>query len=321
MHINYVYKDKELIYTLYSDGTALVGTNESTSSYNAVTNQYTSIEIPDSITSNGKSFVVTEIGKCSFFKYNVLETITFPSTLVQINAQAFDLAIASFENIRFGDSVKFIGGLAFASNKVGNIFIPKGLLTIGQAAFGYSRASTSITVDSDNPNYCSDEYHNLYDKKKRILMQSALSLTSFNIPSSVRIIDHAAFTSSMITEIIIRITVTELRRECFSYSYNLKKIIIHGNPVFVHQCLIQCTALTDLFYCGSREVKGEHFSSPVTIHVCYGYNHEKFAGFDVNMSSECAAVPVNEKLSCRYRSRYNSFSIIASFIIMFTTSQ
>ena len=297
----YTYSGCTLTYSITEDKKAIVGTNQSSSKYNAVTASYSSITLPSSITANGENYPVTEIGVKAFFKYEPLKNIVFPSSLVQINEQAFDLGKLEM-SLTFGDSLKFIGKLAFASNSISNIEIGKYMQTIGSGAFGYSCAKTSVTVDMENPYFCSDNEHNLFDKRKRRLIQVALALTSFTIPSSVRIIDHAAFSKSSISKLIVPASVRELGVNCFSHMVSLETLIVYGNPNFVSACIAESNKLTNIYYCGTKLVTGEHITSTaVTVHTCAGYQGTTFAGKNIVSSDNCVAYPIIPYVSCKCR--------------------
>ena len=299
----YTYSGCTLTYLLTKDKKAVVGTNQSTEKYNAVTASYSSITLPSSITFNNVNYTVTEIGARAFFCYEVLEKINFPSSLVQINAQAFNHVKYEF-SFTIEDSIRFIGEFAFASNYLSNITIGKYVQTIGRGAFSYSLAKTSITVNSENPYFCSDSDHNLYDKRKIRLIQAALAQTSFTIPSTVRTIDHAAFSNSYLSKLIVTANVRELGYECFSYMFSLETLIIYGNPTFIGACLKGSKKLANVYYCGTKLVEGDHITSTVvTIHTCAGYQGTTFAGKSVVSSDQCVAYPIIPRISCKYGNR------------------
>lgn len=292
-----------LTYSLTEDKKAVVGTNQSTSTYNAVTVNYSTIILPSSITFNNVDYPVTEIGVRAFYCYKGLKKIDFPSSLVQINEQAFDL-VQSELSFTLGDSIKFIGKLAFASNYLSNIAIGKYVQTIGSGAFSFSLAQTSITVNSENPYFCSDSGNNLYDKRKRRLIQVALAQTSFTIQSTVRTIDYAAFAKSCLTKLIVPANVKELGFKCFAYMNSLETMIIYGNPTFIGECIKYSNKLANIYYCGTKLVEGDQISSTiVTVHTCAGYQGTTFAGKSVVSSDQCVSYPIIPRISCKYGNR------------------
>lgn len=300
--IYYEYKGCSLKYSITQNKKAVVGTNQTTSSYNAVntTTRYNAISIPETIENEAKEkFEVTEIGVCAFFNYNSLESISLPKTLLQINVRAFDLALVNF-NLELPENIEFIGSLAFASNNIEYIKIGKNVATIDSAAFAYSRKACVIDVSKDNNQFSIDESHALYDKLKHRLIQVPTNLSSFNIPSSVKFIDCSALGFSVMSEIMIPVNVERIGAQCFSYMRNLKKIIIHGNIKIFSTSIINANvfcrsnAITDVYYCGTRFVDGVHFSSDanVSVHTCIGYKKEKFMSIEVDRLNECIAYPI-----------------------------
>jgi len=281
-----------LIYSLTQSKTAIVGTNKSTSTYNAVTDTYTEITIPEYVTKDSVSYKVTEIGQRAFYSYSSLKKINFPTSLVQINAQAFDLCKIEGE-LDFKNSISFFGKLAFASNALTKVKINQNVKVISSGAFAYSSGGISLIVDQSNPYFMNDNQNVLYDKSKTRLIQISTILTSYTIPSSVREIDYAAFARASIREIIIPQNVKEIYFHAFFYA-NLSKVIIRGNPILNSLAFSSCVNLKSIYYCGTKKVDIEVFTNDCTptIYVCYGYNGQKFSNRDVNISDQCVSLPL-----------------------------
>ena len=306
--VKYTWKNSEIIYSITNDKTAIVGTNTHKKNYNAVEKNYQSIEIPDTISINEQSYTITEIGIRAFYNYSALQTINLPSSLIRINAQAFDMAAANFGELKIPESVAYIGYLAFASNIISSVYIGENVETIGFGAFAYSTAKISCEVSKDNKFFCSDESKNLFDKGKRRLIQQNLSLASYTVPSSVQIIDNGAFAKTNSEEIILPESVKSLEQYCFGFSSYLKRLIIYGNPTFKSACMSGSKMITDVYYCGAKAVNGEHFSiTTVNVHTCFGYKGTTFAGINVNSSNKCIANPVRR---CSQKIVRHYFSII-----------
>ena len=323
MTLSFNYNGCELIYTIFDNNKALVGTNKTTNIYNAAASNtgYTSITIPETISDGSKTYTVTEIGVCAFYGHTTLNKISFPKTLVQINMRAFDYALFEFTEDLL-DYISFVGDLAFASNHIEHVHIGKNIKTILTAAFSYSRLSCKIDVDSDNEFYSSDEYKALFDKSKRRLIQVPRSLTSYTIPSSVEQIDISSFASSEIEEIIIPIGVKKIGVESFCDMVKLKKVIIHGNIAvisddrFQKKIFYNSKAIANFIYCGSKFVDGDHFDVSITVSACVGYKRNTFGGKNVSISNECAAIPIY-KCSCRINkmSNHNNLLLLVLQII------
>ena len=94
------------------------------SSYFEYSDEYAGkVEIPESVTYNGKTYSVTSIGQSAFFTCSGLTSITIPN------------------------SVKTIGEWAFRDCKgITSIAIPNSVTSIGEYAFQYCTGLTSITI-------------------------------------------------------------------------------------------------------------------------------------------------------------------------------
>ena len=149
-------------YTVISDKYAIVGTNASARIHNAYDVSPTSINIPSTVSINGKSYIIQEIGQYAFFQCTTVQSITLPSTIKQINQFAFDLMISS-ANITLPEELEFIGVWALSSNHYNSIFIPKNVKYIGNGAFSYTKYVRSYDVHPENKYFCNDEYGVLYD--------------------------------------------------------------------------------------------------------------------------------------------------------------
>lgn len=318
--IYYEYDNCRIKYLLTKDKIAVVGTNKSSSSFNAIdaATKCSKITIPKYFeNTKNEKFTVTEIGVHAFYKYDTLETISLPETLLQINQGAFDLAYATF-NLELPQGITFIGSYAFATNNVEYIKIGKNVRIISSAAFAFSRKACKIEVDKDNKYFCADENNVLFDKSMNRLIQAPTSLTSYKIPNSVRLIDTGAFAFSVIQEIVVPESVEKLNNRAFGYMNYLEKVIIYGNIKVETNIFLNDKAIKDVYYCGARFVDGNHFYYPenVTVHTCYGYKKEKFMNVTVTQSNECIAYPIKRKNTCIInRSCDSRFNSIIVFLI------
>ncbi len=156
-------------------------------------------------------------------------------------------------SITIPNSVTSIGDSAFCNcGRLSRITIPNSVTSIGSCLVSdCGDYLTSITVDINNPNYCSID-GNLYSKDGKTLIEYAggkttipnsvtsigerafygcSSLTSITIPNSVTSIGHEAFYGcSNLTSITIPNSVTSIGDSAFCRCSNLKSITI-GNGV------------------------------------------------------------------------------------------
>lgn len=222
----------------------------------------TSIEIPNNVTSLGEYLLagcsslndvklsnnITTIPVGCFAECTGLTSINIPNGVTTIDEEAF--AETGLTSINFPESIKFIGDYAFAWSELTSVVIPEGVETIGEAAFiecenlktvtipksvtniamgafGYNASLTSITVDSENLNYLS-ENGILFNKEKTTLIQyPGAKQGAYTIPESVTKIGYAAFSNCWgLTYINIHNNVTSIENEAFYRCINLNNVII-----------------------------------------------------------------------------------------------
>ena len=225
----------------------------------------TSVTLPDGITSIGAnafagcskltSFTIpdgiTKIEQGTFSSCNNLKEVIIPNSVTDIEYSAFN-SCRSLTSITLPNSVTKIGGYAFSycqnlteitiPNSVTtieydafysctgltSITIPASVTTIGNSVFGGCTNLTSILVDSENPNYSSDNGV-LFNKDKTTIIQypSGKTETSYTIPNSVTSIGNYAFSNCTdLTSIIIPNSVTCIGGSAFSGCTGLTSIII-----------------------------------------------------------------------------------------------
>ena len=112
------------------------------------TNDYlgtnTVVNIPSTVTHNGVSFSVTQIGASSF-ESNSLTSVTLPNTLKILHSAAF--FNNNINSITLPTSLISIGTNALRSNNLSSITIPSSVTTIGKQAL-QDNNFTSITLPS-----------------------------------------------------------------------------------------------------------------------------------------------------------------------------
>ena len=221
-----------------------------------------SITIPDSVSS---------IGDYCFYCCNTINEITVPANVSSIGEKVFsfctslDYIYADSENEDYTDedgvlftsdmetlvaypggnedaddyeydipdSVTAIAAGAFEGNNwLSYINIPAGVTEIGEDAFNAGYWFEEINVDSDNPNYSSEDGI-LYDKNQTELIMYPMGkndMTVYEIPDTVVTIGNYAFYMNLyLEELIIPESVTEIGDYALYITYSLSNIYYEGS--------------------------------------------------------------------------------------------
>ncbi|MDO4743511.1 MAG: leucine-rich repeat protein, partial [bacterium] len=226
------------------------------------------IEIPSTI--NG--YPVTTLGYQSFAFRSDITSITIPSSVTAIEYGSF-FRCSGLTSIRIGSSVTFIGARVFDSctsltnievddnnpnykSYDGNLFskggkvlmqyaigktdqhytIPNSVTSIGECAFSYCPALTSVTIPTSVTSI------------EKYAFQYCSALTSITIGSSVTAIGDYAFSyCSALTSIIIPNSVTTLGNDAFYKCEGLTNVTIGNSVTSIEEDAFQyCISLTNI---------------------------------------------------------------------------
>jgi hypothetical protein len=195
---------------------------------------------------------VTVIGEYAFYECSSITSITIPNGLTSIQTSTFELC-TNLESITIGTSVANIGNTAFASSGITSISIPASVTNIGLDAFRFCLSLTSIFVDSNNPNYSSQDGI-LFNKLKTILIKcQVLKEGSYNIPNSVNSIERYAFDHcASLTNIIIPNSVNSIGVAAFSFCAILTTLTIPNNVSIIEESTFsKCDNLIRINFLGN----------------------------------------------------------------------
>ena len=111
--------------------------------YNKYSNHVT---IPETVTYNGLTYTVTEIGQHAFENCTLMTSITIPNTVIAIGNEAF-YKCSGLKNITIPNSVTSIGGGAFYDcDGLSSLLIPNSLLSISNDTFADCSNLSNVVI-------------------------------------------------------------------------------------------------------------------------------------------------------------------------------
>ncbi|MBQ7580763.1 MAG: leucine-rich repeat domain-containing protein [Clostridia bacterium] len=188
---------------------------------------FTSVEIPDTVTS---------IGYSAFEHCGKLTSVEIPDSVVNIGWDAF-YNCSGLRSVTIGNSVTSIGGGAFKRcSSLTSIEIPDTVTSIGNGTFAYCKSLTSI------------EFPDTVTSIGNGMFAYCTSLTSVEIPDSVTSIGDWAFEDcTSLTSIVIPNGVTSIGKYAFYQCSSLASIEISDNVTSIgNYAFYRCTGLTNI---------------------------------------------------------------------------
>ena len=176
-----------------------------------------SVNIPSSVSYDGKTYSVTEIGELAFKGANEgghVTSVSIPSTVKTIGTMAFWLQ-QNMGNVTIPSSVTSIGDYAFCwCQNMTSISIPNSVTSMGKNVFSQCRKLASVTIGTGLttiPDYC---------------FSICQKLTMVTIPSSIKTISKNAFDGcTSLATVTIGEGVTSIGTNTFAECTALAKVI------------------------------------------------------------------------------------------------
>lgn len=173
--------------TIEQDGILYTITGEATVKVAEGNDASGDIEIPASITSENKTYAVTELDKNAFIGCTELTGITLPSGLTRIGANAFSMCY-SLQEIDLPDSVTHISDNAFANCiSLSKVIFPANLEVIGNSAFDGCSSLVSIQIPASCQTVSDYAFFNCPSLETVVFDSSDVTLGNNAIPSSAEI--------------------------------------------------------------------------------------------------------------------------------------
>ncbi len=166
-----------------------------------------SITIPESVTYNDNTYIVTSIGFAAFKDCIGLTSVNIPERVTSIGILAFD-GCSGLTSVNIPNSVTEIGEAAFQNcSSLTSVNIPNSVTKIDDNVFYYCIGLTSVNIPNSVTEICNQAF------------SGCSGLTSVTIPNSVTEIGNWAFRNCTNLQSIYCLgeTPAKLGENCFGY--------------------------------------------------------------------------------------------------------
>lgn len=160
-----------------------------------------------------------------FNNCTALKHVSLPNSLQNIGSLAFG-ACTSLKSLQLPKALESLGNSAFSGcGSLSNIELPESLQTIGILCFNGCDNLSTIKVSPANP-YFSTDGKAIFNKDKTVLY-TAIPVTSYNIPSTVRELRYYAFSDQKdMTSITLPEGLVSISSYAFSGCSKLEHLVI-----------------------------------------------------------------------------------------------
>ena len=248
------------------------------SSSSSYSNEYSGVvNIPESVTYDGKTYPVTSIGKSAFSSCKGLTSVTIPNSVTSIGTLAFgycsglteinvdenNTVYSSIDGVVFNKSQTEL--VCYPGGKQGAYTIPNSVTSIGYQAFSGCSGLTSITIPSSVTSIGSSAFYGCSGLTSVTINSNAIASKTYTESYSMKDIfgnqvnqyvlgdsvksigGYAFYNCTGLTSIEIPNSVTRIGYEAFSYCRGLTSIEIPNSVTSIgSSAFYGCTGLTSV---------------------------------------------------------------------------
>ena len=184
------------------------------------------VQIPASVTFEGKAYTVNAIGQNAFASSRELTSVSIPTSVEQIATNAF-IGCINLESVNFQtpSRLRSIGKHAFlACKKLSSIDIPASVESIGKYCFQLCESLSTVNFEEPSKLTVIEEY-----------VFCRTGLTKFSLPESVTTISAVAFCQNPnLTQVNLPATVTTISpQNPFAYNTQVTRMTVDpANKVY-----------------------------------------------------------------------------------------
>lgn len=190
----------------------------------------------------GISYVSNEM----FYNCTALQNVSLPNSLQYISTTAFR-GCTSLKSIQLPESLDSLGDYVFLDcESLSNIVLPKSLHAIGHSCFSGCNELSTIKVSPANT-YLATDGKAIFNKDKTVLY-TAIPVTSYNVPSTVRELrDHAFSEQESMTSITLPEGLVNISSSAFRYCSKLEHLVIPSTVDSIgDEAFYGCSALQQI---------------------------------------------------------------------------
>lgn len=190
----------------------------------------------------GISYVSEEM----FYNCTALKYVSLPNSLQNIGRLAFGVC-KSLKALQLPKALDSLGDGAFSGcESLSNIELPESLQTIGTLCFYGCYKLSTIKVNPANT-YLATDGKAIFNKDKTVLY-TAIPVTSYNVPSTVRELrDHAFSEQESMTSITLPEGLVNISSSAFRYCSKLEHLVIPSTVDSIgDEAFYGCSALQQI---------------------------------------------------------------------------